>query len=89
MLHRLNARQNVVPVSAPDPTPRPLSEIEKQRVREIMAKRSMSRCDVMDELRLSRSNVSIWTCMHSGTKVSAGTLDKLSRWFTAHASLSI
>jgi len=65
---------------------RPLTSQEKNWLLDIMQKRALSRCDVMDELELLRLNGSLWMAIRQGTTVSEDMLERLSDWFEANSA---
>lgn len=64
---------------------RPLTSQEKNWLLDIMQKRALSRCDVMDELELLL-NGSLWMAISQGTTVSEEMLERLSDWFEANSA---
>lgn len=57
------------------------------RINEIMARRNLSKSQVMDELGLSRLNVSLWMAIHRGTRMNASIAAALEKWLIANAGV--
>ena len=59
---------------------RPLTSYKKNWLHSIIHKRGLSTKDGLDELGLAPRNISVWTSVHQGTRISPDILERLNHW---------